>query len=101
MPGGGIRKREPVAQKIWEGEIRGVKLRILQVADDDCYVEELLSPESARSLSGNFSTTKDHEGVWQAAEDELASEAYMKAYLETRKLLKDIAEFAVSGLPKT
>lgn len=89
------------AQKIWEGEIRGIKLRILQVAEDDCYVEELLSPESARSLSGNFPTTKDAEGVWQATEDELASEAYMLAFLEVRKQLKDVAEFAVGGPPKT
>lgn len=101
MPGGGIKKREPVAQKIWEGTIRAIKLRIIQVAEDDCYVEELLSPESARSLSGNFPTTKDAEGVWQAAEDEMASEAYMLAFLEAHKMLKDIAEFAVSGPPKT
>lgn len=88
------------AQKIWEGTIRAIKLRILQVAEDDCYVEELLSPESARSLFGNFPTTKDAEGVWQAAEDEMASEAYMLAFLEARKQMKVLADFAVSGPPK-
>jgi hypothetical protein len=94
---GGIKKREPVAQKIWEGEIRGTKLRILQVAENDCYVEELLDSEEV----SNFSTekVKDHEGVWQAAEDELASEAYMIAFLETRKQLKAVADFAVGNHP--
>jgi len=91
----------PAAQVVWKGTIRAIKLRILQVAEDDCYVEELLSPESARSLSGKFPTTKDAEGVWQATEDELASEAYMLAFLEVRKQLKDVAEFAVGGPPKT
>lgn len=88
------------AQIIWEGEIRAIKLRILQVAEDDCYVEELLPNASS---NGNIAVNarRTENGVWQATEDELASEAYMKAFLETRKLLKDIAEFAVSGLPKT
>ena len=52
------------AQKIWEGEIRGTKLRILQVA-----------------------------------ENELASEAYMMAFLEAHKLLKSVADFAVGNRP--
>ena len=73
----------PAAQVVWKGTIRAIKLRILQVAEDDCYVEE-------------FGTQR-----WLPAEDELASEAYMIAFLETRKQLKDVAEFAVNGLPKT
>lgn len=75
------------AQKIWEGEIRETKFRILQIAEDDCYVEEF--------------HRKILDGVWQAADDELASEVYMTAFLETRKLLKDVADFALSGPPKT
>jgi hypothetical protein len=95
---GGIKKREPVAQKIWEGEIRGTKLRILQVAENDCYVEELVPPSNIR-VDTRINTQLSFKENWQAAEDELASEAYMTAFLEAHKLLKSVADFAVGNRP--
>jgi hypothetical protein len=71
------------AQKIWEGEIDGEKTRILQVAEDDCIVE-------LRRLS---------EDSWFASSDKIASRAYMIAFLETRKQLKAVADFAVGNHP--
>lgn len=94
MCGGGIKKREPITQKIWEGEIRGTKLRILQVAENDCYVEELVPPSNIR-VDTRVNNQLSFKENWQAAEDELASEAYMKAFLEAHKTLRDIADFVV------
>ena len=103
MPGGGIRKTAKDAQKIWEGEINGKKTRILQLAEDDCIVEELLVPADSNGQVATIELSyirKDIDGLWCATSDEVASEAYMKAFLETRKQLKDVADFAVGHRPE-
>lgn len=82
---GEARKEVESAQQIWEGEVDGKKVRILQIAEDDCIVY-------VKRLS---------EDSWYASGDRVASHAYMKALLETNRQLKDMAEFAVSGPPRT
>lgn len=84
MDGETIRKETDSAQSIWEGEVDGKKTRIIQIAEDDCIVEQK-----------RFS-----DDTWYASGDRTASHVYMIAFLETRKQLKDVAEFAVSGPPK-
>lgn len=70
-------KTNPV-ETFWSGEVDGEEIRIVKVneSDDDCIVEQR-NPET---------------GSWFATDDEMASHAYEKAFLEARKLLKDIAE---------
>ena len=82
-------------QILWEGTVDEKQVRILQCSSDDCLVEELVP------LAESDSRSRYVEGNWTASNDEIASHTYMAAFLETRKQLKDVAEFAVSGPPKT
>jgi len=59
---------------LFRGTVDGKEVRILQVADDDCIVEEQTNEVEANQECG--------DGYWKAADDELASHAYMAALLE-------------------
>ena len=91
------------SQKIWEGMVDGRKTRIVQVAIDDCLVEELIVPAELKEHPPSVILSyvkEDSEGLWCPSDDEKSSGVYMRAFLETRKQLEDVAQFAVSGPPK-
>jgi hypothetical protein len=76
---------------IWDSSIGTTRVRILQLADDDCIVEELLVPIESMGKVPEHKLSyirEDAEGLWCACSDNLASEAYMRAFLETRVKLQ-------------
>ena len=72
--------------EIWRGTVDGETVRIMQIDTHNCIVELSIGTTTA------IGTAFYSENVWDIANDELASHAYMQAFLEIRQKLSNIGK---------
>jgi hypothetical protein len=73
---------------IWYKQMGDSKVRIIQIDPADCLVECSQHPNA-----------KPHGDIhWEAADDALAAQVYLTAYLEARTVLAEITGKATAAL---